>query len=552
MSPHIPNASPISIVRLKTIYRLASPIVGFLAGLVPLVPLSSASAETLAQIDREIATDTSFKTDRGGLDACNIYTGVTDSRLDRKTNILAGAGINPRFYQSGSGARDYTNFYSFTGRAGVTDTKLDIVTTESTLRLYRRGSSKYKEASGYLGSWWGDQYRGTLESRDQQAILAAWGSDLQRIYVIDVPTGYTLVGGLAAPMERNGEYRSGGAYQYYYRGAPAGWLVYALYAPDYVKSYAGAVTSAQQAGRSIATDLGSHLHGTRLAERNSRSEDDGDDRGRAGIFWLRGYGGDLDFDEKDGSAAESRTIGMSAGWQRLLSGQGSADQSRSYLGLMLGQGVNVQEYGVSDVENDTRATVGGIYGLYISNPKGPQSWYGNCSLLFGGLSMNNTIPGELGYGLKQDYDGQIAVLTAENGISFRRENGWSFEPQLQLSYAKIHQSDFHDNLGARISLEQGDSFWGRLGLEVQKSIIDSKELRFSLWSSFSYFREFSDANEVVVAGDLASSELAANSSMLAVGSDLQLGTKWSIQGQIEQVFDGKIGLQGNIALRYAW
>jgi outer membrane autotransporter protein len=537
---------------MKTIYRITSPIVGFLAGLVPMVPLSPASAETLAQIDQEIATDTSFKTDRGGLDAYNINAGVTNSRLDRKTNILASAGINTRFYQSGDGARYYTNFYSFTGRAGVTDTKLDIVTTESTLRLYRRGSSQYKEGSGYLGSWWGDQYRGTLESRDQQAILAAWGSDLQRIYVIDVPTGYTLVGGLAAPMERNGEYRSGGAYQYYYRGAPAGWLVYALYAPDYLKSYSGAVTSAQKAGRSIATDLGSHLHGTRLAESDSRSEGDGDDKSQAGVFWLRGYGGDLDFDEKDGSSAESRTIGMSVGWQRLLSGQSSADQSKSYLGLMFGQGVNVQKYGVSDVENDTRATVGGIYGLYISNPKGPQSWYGNCSLLFGGLSMNNTIPGELGYDLDQKYDGQIAVLTAENGISFRPENGWSFEPQLQLSYTKIHQSDFHDNLGAQVSLEQGDSFWGRLGLEVRKSIIDSKELKFSLWSSFSYLHNFSDANEVVVAGDLASSELAVNSYVLAVGSDLKLSTKWSIQGQIEQVFDGERGLQGNLALRYAW
>lgn len=537
---------------MQAIYRITCPLIGFLAGLMPLLPPTSALAETLAQIDQEIATDTSFKTDRGGLDAYNINAGITNSRLDRKINILGGAGINPRFYQSGNGVRDYTNFYSFTGRVGVTDTKLDIVTTESTFRLYRRGSSQYKEASGYLGSWWGDQYRGTLDSREQQAILAAWGSDLQQIYVIDVPAGYTLVGGLAAPMERNGEYRSGGAYQYYYRGAPADWLVYALYAADYLKSYSGAVTSAQRAGRSMATDLGSHLHSTRLAESDSRSEGDGDAKSQAGVFWLRGHGGDLDFDEKDGSSAESRTIGMSLGWQRLISGQSSADQSKSYLGLMFGQGVDVQQYELSDVKNDTRATVGGIYGLYISNPRGPQSWYGNCSLLFGGLSMHNTIPGELGYNLNQEYDGQIAVLTAENGISLRLENGWSFEPQLQLSYTKIHQSDFHDKLGALVSLEQGDSFWGRLGLEVRKSIIDCKELKFNLWSSFSYRRDFSDANEVVVAGDLARSELAANSYILAVGSDLKLSTKWSIQGQIEQIFDGERGLQGNLALLYAW
>lgn len=189
------------------------------------------------------------------------------------------------------GIRDYTNFYSFTSRVGVTDTKLDIVTTDATLRLYRRGNSGYKEALGYLGSWWGGRYRGIGESRDEQAILAAWGSDLQRIYVIDVPAGYTMVGGLAAPMEKNGEYRNGGAYQYYYRGAPSSWLVYALYAPDYLKSYSGAVTSAQQAGRSIVSDLGVHLNQTRHAVLNDQQREEvnaeGGRRVLAAWFWQR-------------------------------------------------------------------------------------------------------------------------------------------------------------------------------------------------------------------------------------------------------------------------
>ncbi|MDK9707263.1 MAG: autotransporter domain-containing protein [Desulforhopalus sp.] len=530
---------------MKIILRIAAPIISLLAALMALSPLPPAVAETLAEIDQEIQADPSIKTDRGGLDAYNIYQGVTTSRLDRKINILAGSGINPRFYQSADGVRDYSNFYSFTGRAGATDTKLDIVTTESSLRLYRRGSSRYKEATGYLGSWWGDQYRGTLASRDQQAILAAWGSDLQRIYVIDVPTGHSLVGGLAAPMERNGEYRGGGAYQYYYRGAPANWLVYALYAPDYLKSYAGAVTSAQKAGRGIATGLGSHLHGTRLAAGDTHGEA-GDQT--AGDLWLRGYGGSLDSDERDGSSTESTTMGMSAGWQRRI----PADRSAVYLGLIFGHGANLQQYDGSGVENDTRATVGGIYGLYIANPEGPQSWYGNGSVLLGGLSMHNSVPGELGYGLDQEYNGQIAVVTVENGISLRQGNSWFFEPHLQLSYTRIHQSDFHDQLGARISLQQGDSFSGRLGLEVRKSILDSKDLRLHLWTRLSYLRNFSGANEVDVDGDLASSALERNSPALAAGTDLKLSAQWSLQAQIEQIFAGEEGLQGNLALRYTW
>lgn len=522
--------------------RISSTLTAFWVGLNLLLPLPLASAETLSDIDLEIQANRTIKIDLGVYDAYNIYEGVTDSRLDRKILILRDAGVNTRFFQKGDGATDYTNFYSFTSLNGVTDTELGLVTTDSTFRLYRRGNSGYQEAMGYLGSWWGDQYRGIEESRDEQAILAAWGSDLQRIYVIDVPVGYTLVAGTAAPMEKNGEYRNGGAYQYYYRGALTNWLVYALYAPDYLKSYPGAITSAQKAGRSIATDLSDHLNQTRHAAPHNQKDN----------FWLRSFGGDLDYNENDGSSVNSQTTGMSIGWQRMISGQNSADHSRSYLGLMFGQGINLQKYETSDVKNDSQATVGGIYGLYIHAPESLISWYGSCSLLYGGLSLHNTVPGELGYGLDQEYDGNIFVMTAENGITFRQDNGWSLEPQLQLSYTKIEQSDFNDNLGALVSLKQGDSFRGRLGLEVRKTLRNTYYKKISVWTKLSYIFDFSDGNEVSVAGDLAISELDQNSYGLAVGTNLEFNHSWSLTGLIEEVFDGERGLQGNLALNYSW
>ncbi len=525
--------------------------VSFLIAMMLLAPLRSVSAETLADIDQEIQSDPTFKTDREGLDAYNVYEGVTDDRLDRKISILEEEGINRRFFQTGAGVTDYTNFYSFTSRVGVTDTKLDLVTTDSTLRLYRRGNSGYKEALGYLGSWWGDQYRGIQESRDQQAILAAWGSDLQRIYVIDVPAGYTLIGGIAAPMERNGEYRNGGAYQYYYRGASTDWLVYALYAPDYLKSYSGAVTGAQKVGRSIATDLGAHLDQTRYAIGTHSLAGAATAKDREGELWLRGFGGNMEYNETDGSAVNSETAGMSIGWQRMLSGT-SADHSKSYWGVMLGQGTNAQKYETSDVKTNARATVGGLYGLYIDSPESPRSWYGSCSFLYGGLSFDNTVPGELGYGLDQEYDGNIAVLTVENGISFRLQKGWTIEPQQQFSYTIIEQSDFNDNLGARVSLQQGDAFWGRFGVEVRKTLGNAPENKSSVWTRLSYIHDFSSRNEVSVAGDLAISELDRNSSVLAVGTEVKLHQSLSLQGQIAQVFDGERGWQGNLSLNYTW
>lgn len=510
------------------------------------------SAESLPDIDKEIQADSSLRADRAGLDSYNIYDGVTTSRLDRKIKILQAKGINPRFYQTSDGRRDYTNFYSFTSTAGVTDTGFTLTTTDSNLRLYRRGSSGYKEALGYLGSWWGDQYRGIEASRNEQAILAAWGSDLQRIYVIDVPAGYTLIGGLAAPMKKNGEYRGGGAYQYYYRGALTDWLVYALYAPDYLKSYSGAVAGAQQIGRSMAGDLSDHLRHTRYTAVDIGTPREGEATASRGAFWVRGYGGGVDYYERDGSSVDSRTAGMSIGWQRMINEESAAPQSRLYLGLMMGLGMNSQRYEISDVENDSEALVGGVYGLYVHAPMENRSWYAGCSLLHGRLTFDNTVPGELGYGLDQEYDGNTSILTVDGGISFRQGNGWSVEPQVQLNYTKVDYASFNDNMGARISLQQGDSYRGRVGLEVRKNLVDTSEQRTSIWTRFSYLREFSDGNEVNVAGDMAISEMEPNSYLLSFGSDVQLSRSWSLQGQIEKVFNDEVGFRGNLALKFIW
>ena len=496
-----------------------------------------------------------------GQAAYNVYEGVTQSRLAAKIALLKTTSISNRFYQKWDTTLSqyvpvYDNFYSFTGLAGVTDTKLDVVTTAATQRLYRRGKTGTMETATYLGAWWGDQYRGVQASRDEQAILAAWGSDLQRIYVIDVPAGYTLVGGIASPMEKDGEYRAGGAYQYYFSGAVNSWLVYALYAPDYMKSYSGAVTSAQKAGRSIATDLGTHLNQTRhegiCFDAGAREQP-----AQEGRFWLRGFGGNTDFGEVDGSSANAQTTGMSFGWQRMTQGGRPTDKSRSYFGAMLGQGNNYQKYGTSNygtgnVENKTQATVGGIYGLYVNRPDSSRSWYGNWSLLHGSLKFNNTVPGELGYGLQQEYNGNITMLTVENGVSFRQPNGWVLEPQLQLSYTKIGQNDFNDKLGARVSLKQGDSFWGRLGMEARRITVHDSNRQSQYWARFSYIHDFSNRNEVDIAGDRATSELNRGSCVLAVGADLKLSPQYSLQGEVAQVFGSEKGFQGNLALQYAW
>ena len=113
-------------------------------------------------------------------------------------------------------------------------------------------------------------------------------------------------------------------------------------------------------------------------------------------------------------------------------------------------------------------------------------------------------------------------------------------------------SDFNDNLGAHVSLKQGDSFWGRFGIELRKTIDNVDGNQSSVWTRISYVHDFSSSNEVSVAGDIATSELDQNSYVLAVGTDLKVSQRLSLQGQVAQVFDGERGLQGNLSFKYNW
>ena len=78
------------------------------------------------------------------------------------------------------------------------------------------------------------------------------------------------------------------------------------------------------------------------------------------------------------------------------------------------------------------------------------------------------------------------------------------------------------------------------------------ERKSRYWARASYVHEFSARNEVDIAGDRAISEPKKNRFVLAIGADLQLSRKFSLQGEIAQVFGGEKGLQGNLALKYSW
>lgn len=528
-------------------------------------PILPAAAETLADIDAEIQRNP-VPIRIAGQDAYNVYEGATASRLDRKIAILNAAGI-----KNFAAASNYSNFYSFTANKGFTDTKIDIVTTKSPLRLYRRGSSSVQETQRYLGSWWSGSYLGVEATRNQQAVLSAWGSDLQRIYVIDAPAGVTLIGGNASPMEHNGEYRAGGAYQYYYRGVPLQWLVYALYAPDYIGGYAAAITGAQKIGRNGMEDLGGHLDELRYRELNRGAvENSGSYSGQREApvghigtrekasmkatdlvnVWANYYGG---YARVDGSGEYSQnSYGIHGGWEKLAFGGSPGERDRRYFGAVIGQGFLRQKQVTSDVNNDIRNTYAGLYTVYQKQPNQPRSWYSATAVYFGRLDFTNKTPGELGYGLNQSYSGNIFAASFETGLTYRRHQKWFIEPQVQLIYTRVLQGDFRDQLGAEIKVKHDDSLLSRLGVMALRQRVGKDGLQTKQWIRASYFHEFLGRNEVEVAGDIAVSQGGRNFYQINAGIDLPVNPNLIIRMDISRMFGDEHGYHGNLALQCLW
>ncbi|PFL51371.1 autotransporter [Bacillus cereus] len=109
--------------------------------------------------------------------------------------------------------------------------KIEIVETNQPLVLYRRSKSGELVSKYGLGYWWGDKARSIEETRNELAVLEAWGNPLNTVYKIQVPKGIRMLKGLTAPQTQylNGtdivqEYRKGGAIQYWINKVNNNWL----------------------------------------------------------------------------------------------------------------------------------------------------------------------------------------------------------------------------------------------------------------------------------------------------------------------------------------
>ncbi|HGA1022456.1 TPA: autotransporter [Bacillus cereus] len=128
-------------------------------------------------------------------------------------------------------------FYNFDFKGTNSDVlafkelKIEIIETDKPVILYRRSKAGEVESKYGLGYWWGDKERNINETRNELAVLEAWGNPLNALYKIKIPRGIRMLKGVTASQTQYfkgtsivQEYREGGAIQYWINNVDNDWL----------------------------------------------------------------------------------------------------------------------------------------------------------------------------------------------------------------------------------------------------------------------------------------------------------------------------------------
>lgn len=212
-------------------------------------------------------------------------------------------------------------------------------------------------------------------------------------------------------------------------------------------------------------------------------------------------------------------------------------------------------YGNGDISTDGYGFGGtltwyGTNGFYIDT-QAQVTWYD--SDLNSKLANTGLVSGNNGFGY---------ALSVETGKRVEFNDGWSVTPQAQLVYSSVDFDTFDDVFGARVSLDDGDSLNGRLGLSLDhESSWMGNDGNLNLLHAYgiaNLYYEFLDASRVDVAGTKFISQNDRVWGGLGFGGSYNwAGDKYSLYGEGSvntslNNFGDSYTIKGNIGLRIKW
>lgn len=156
--------------------------------------------------------------------------------------------------------------------------------------------------------------------------------------------------------------------------------------------------------------------------------------------------------------------------------------------------------------------------------------------------------------------GWASALSLEVGKRFDVGSGWSVVPQAQLSWTHVDFSSFTDTLGNRVSIGDGDSVLGRLGVRVENLASwkgedgETRRLQFYGIANLSY--EFMGDTSVKIAGSTVEQQDKRLWGEIGTGATYAWNDKSSVYAEASYGHALASGdnytAKGTVGFRYKW
>ncbi|PHI32677.1 autotransporter outer membrane beta-barrel domain-containing protein [Budvicia aquatica] len=195
------------------------------------------------------------------------------------------------------------------------------------------------------------------------------------------------------------------------------------------------------------------------------------------------------------------------------------------------------------------------------------TWYGNDGIYVDGqlqtMWFDSGLSSDtLGQSMVSDNHGRGYASSIETGKRYSLGYGLSLTPQTQLTYSRVDFEDFRDPFGSEVSLQEGDSLRGRLGVSLDKDIVwraeDGTTRRSHVYGNVDVYNEFMNGTKVNVSGVDFSTRDKRQSVGVGVGGthEWQNG-RYAVYGNVNLLsathnVSDNYSIGGSVGVRIGW
>lgn len=147
------------------------------------------------------------------------------------------------------------------------------------------------------------------------------------------------------------------------------------------------------------------------------------------------------------------------------------------------------------------------------------------------------------YGDRGEFDNWAGSLSTEFGRKMPLQNGWSVEPQAQLTYSYLWGDDYNTANGAKVSQDSADSLVGRVGVVLSRDFESQANKLGRVYFKASLLHDFLGDVDGRITDDFTftnSSDLGDTWLTLGLGTNLQLGKDTNFYLDVERNFGAEV------------